>query len=325
VRRVLIESPFAAANGRTREDNIAYARACLRDSLARKEAPLASHLLYPQALNDDDPTERELGIKAGLVWGTAANVTIAYVDHGISDGMKRGIERAQKEGRPIEYRRLQMLESIEALGQAYEAAWSGIVVHLERDIVVRLERDTPHVVKTAAAGDLLSHEVILALEMWLSMWLWEKTKEYPPRCCLACEYKFCDSRPPPAFVVMYPKNPHIKMFSITGICANCAQKSDAELLTIGSKGIAKRTEKDDRAQAQMQYLACLAHNVKVAVETLEDEFCGLADWPERLGETMPQLAAAASAVAEDTYEWAQLSSADFDPSDPTTFKPGPLK
>jgi hypothetical protein len=106
VRRVLIESPFAAANGRTREDNIAYARACLRDCLSRNESPLASHLLYTQVLRDEDPRERELGIEAGLAWGTAADVTVVYIDRGISDGMRRGIWRAHLEGRPVEYRKL---------------------------------------------------------------------------------------------------------------------------------------------------------------------------------------------------------------------------
>lgn len=44
MRRVILESPFAGHV----ESNIEYARACIRDSLLRGEAPLASHLLYTQ-------------------------------------------------------------------------------------------------------------------------------------------------------------------------------------------------------------------------------------------------------------------------------------
>ena len=106
MRRVVLESPFAAANGPTRQHHITYAQACLRDCLFRGEAAIASHLIYPQVLSDSNPTERELGIEAGLAWSEVADATIAYVDHGISDGMKRGIERAHLEGRPVEYRRL---------------------------------------------------------------------------------------------------------------------------------------------------------------------------------------------------------------------------
>lgn len=103
-RLVLIESPFA---GRV-EENTAYAREAMRDCLLRGEAPYASHLLYTQegVLNDDIPAERETGIEAGLAWGAMAEATVVYVDLGISPGMARGIARAKKEGRPVEYRRL---------------------------------------------------------------------------------------------------------------------------------------------------------------------------------------------------------------------------
>jgi hypothetical protein len=69
-----------------------------------------------------------------------------------------------------------------------------------------------------------------------------------------------------------------------------------------------------RSQEQMESFARLAHGVKVAVAALEDEFCGLADWPELIGEMMPRLAAAANAVANAACEWASVSNADFDPS-----------
>lgn len=103
-RRVIVESPFAGDI----EANQAYARAALRDCLLRGEAPLASHLLYtqPGVLDDGDPEERVLGIDAGLAWGCLADATIVYADLGISRGMRYGIERAEREGRPVEYRQL---------------------------------------------------------------------------------------------------------------------------------------------------------------------------------------------------------------------------
>lgn len=108
MRRVILESPYAAGGGRSVEENVAYARACLRDSLLRGEAPIASHLLYtqPGVLDDDIPEEREMGILAGLAWGHEAEATVVYVDHGVSRGMRYGIERAEREGRPVERRML---------------------------------------------------------------------------------------------------------------------------------------------------------------------------------------------------------------------------
>jgi hypothetical protein len=105
---VLIESPYKGDNYVQFEQNVAYARACLRDSLLRGEAPFASHLLYTQAgvLDDKVLEERELGIESGLAWGRCADLTAVYTDLGTSEGMKRGIMHARELGRPVEYRSL---------------------------------------------------------------------------------------------------------------------------------------------------------------------------------------------------------------------------
>lgn len=102
MKRVIIESPFKGDV----ERNKRYLRACMRDSFKRGEAPFASHRMYTDALNDDDPAERALGIGAGLVWGALAGATVVYCDLGISSGMELGIARALREGRPVEMRRI---------------------------------------------------------------------------------------------------------------------------------------------------------------------------------------------------------------------------
>jgi hypothetical protein len=104
VKLVVLESPYAGDIGA----NVEYARACMRDSLGRGEAPIASHLLYtqPGILRDDEPVERAQGIAAGLAWGALADATVVYTDLGISTGMRHGIAAAEKAGRPIEYRSL---------------------------------------------------------------------------------------------------------------------------------------------------------------------------------------------------------------------------
>lgn len=102
MRLVILESPYAGDV----EANLAYARAAMRDCLHRGEAPFASHLLYTQMLDDNQPEQRALGINAGLAWGARAAATVVYVDRGISKGMHLGIEAARNAGRPVEYRRL---------------------------------------------------------------------------------------------------------------------------------------------------------------------------------------------------------------------------
>lgn len=106
MRLVVVESPWAAADVKTEAKHLRYAIAAMRDSLARREAPMASHVLYAASgiLDDQIPKERAEGIAAGLAWSAKADLIAAYIDLGISPGMKVAIERAEQEGIPVEYR-----------------------------------------------------------------------------------------------------------------------------------------------------------------------------------------------------------------------------
>lgn len=120
MRRVILESPYAA---RTPEGlvcgagdidiHIAYARECMMICLGRGEAPFASHLLYtqPGVLRDEDPTQRRIGIHAGLMWGLVADATVVFTDFGVTRGMQAGIDHAKLQGRPVEYRNLSALNA----------------------------------------------------------------------------------------------------------------------------------------------------------------------------------------------------------------------
>ena len=102
MKRVILESPYAG----NIERNIEYARKCLRDSLGRNEAPIASHLLYTQdgVLNDDIEEERMWGINAGLAWKEVADLHVFYIDFGMSGGMKYALEYASKNNINVEFR-----------------------------------------------------------------------------------------------------------------------------------------------------------------------------------------------------------------------------
>nr|WP_318254713.1 hypothetical protein [Ochrobactrum sp. UNC390CL2Tsu3S39] len=100
---VIIESPY----GGDVERNKAYARSCLLDSLRRGEAPIVSHLLHTQVLDDRNKFERKWGIEAGLAWYRVAEKCVVYEDFGMSRGMAEGTARARSHGVPVEYRRLE--------------------------------------------------------------------------------------------------------------------------------------------------------------------------------------------------------------------------
>ncbi len=107
-RRVILESPYGATAPELIRRHVRYARACVRDSLLRFEAPIASHLLYtqPGILKDEIPSERNQGIAAGLAWLCVAEATVVYTDLGISEGMKHGVRLADEAGVPVERRSL---------------------------------------------------------------------------------------------------------------------------------------------------------------------------------------------------------------------------
>lgn len=104
MRLVILESPYAGDI----EANVAYARECVRDSLARDEAPIASHLLYtqPGILRDGEPNERAWGIAAGLAWRRVAECSVFYTDRGWSSGMLAAWAAAGREKAQVELRSL---------------------------------------------------------------------------------------------------------------------------------------------------------------------------------------------------------------------------
>lgn len=109
MRRVIVESPYAAPTPEGIARNVDYLRACLRDCLMRGEAPFASHAIYtqPGVLRDEVQAERDHGIHAGFEWRAAAEATVVYIDRGMSSGMKYGVEAARNlPQHPIEYRQL---------------------------------------------------------------------------------------------------------------------------------------------------------------------------------------------------------------------------
>ena len=102
MKRVVIESPLSGDY----EYNRAYAKRCMLDSIERGEAPYASHLLFaqPGILDDTNARERCKGMMAGFAWGEVADLIAVYIDLGVSDGMRQGIERHKANGIPIDFR-----------------------------------------------------------------------------------------------------------------------------------------------------------------------------------------------------------------------------
>jgi len=102
IKLVVLESPCAGAV----DDNVAYARRCLKDCALRGESAQASHLLLTQVLDDTKPEERAMGIALGLAWREVAHYSVFYTDRGWSNGMRAALDSAILEKRPFRLRAL---------------------------------------------------------------------------------------------------------------------------------------------------------------------------------------------------------------------------
>jgi hypothetical protein len=88
MKRVIIESPYAGNVAR----NKLYLQYCIRDCLRRSESPYASHQMLTEALDDNDPEQRKLGMEAGFAWSDGST-HVFYVDLGWSGGMNAAARR----------------------------------------------------------------------------------------------------------------------------------------------------------------------------------------------------------------------------------------
>lgn len=89
-RKVYVASRYAG----NVEANVKAATRYCRLVIDRGYMPVASHLLYPQILHDDDPAERELGMLFGLA--LLRDCDEVWVFGEVSPGVAREIEEAKQ-------------------------------------------------------------------------------------------------------------------------------------------------------------------------------------------------------------------------------------
>lgn len=96
--KVYVISPYVgdAAN------NIKQARRYCRFVAGQKKIPVASHLLYPQFLNDKNLVERELGLLFGLALMRSCAEVWCFGTK-LSSGMKLELEEAKRQKKPVRF------------------------------------------------------------------------------------------------------------------------------------------------------------------------------------------------------------------------------
>ena len=96
-KMVYIASPYAGEV----EQNVRFAKAACLFAMRQDCTPVAVHLLYPQFLDDSNPTQREAGVRMGLRVLEACDELWLCGDR-MSRGMSAELAAAERLGIPAE-------------------------------------------------------------------------------------------------------------------------------------------------------------------------------------------------------------------------------
>lgn len=95
--KVYVASRYAGDTDANTRAAVAYCRRVIDEGYM----PVASHLLYPQMLDDNDPEERGLGMMFGLALLKLCDEV--WVFGPVSSGMAREIEEAKRLNKKLRY------------------------------------------------------------------------------------------------------------------------------------------------------------------------------------------------------------------------------
>lgn len=101
---VLVVTPYTSEDVALVPRQMAYAKACMQDSIGRGEAPYNGPLLYTQFLNDRQTHEHDVGMLSTLSWMNACDLVVVYSDYGLTSNMQTIINQARIRMKRIEYR-----------------------------------------------------------------------------------------------------------------------------------------------------------------------------------------------------------------------------
>lgn len=97
IKKIYVASKYAGDVDANTNAAIGYCRKVIDQGFM----PVASHLLYPQILDDDNPYERNLGLRFGLA--LLATCDEVWVFGEVSSGVAKEIELAKRLEKPLRY------------------------------------------------------------------------------------------------------------------------------------------------------------------------------------------------------------------------------
>ena len=102
MKTVIVVSPFHETVERSRRYHTTFAKLLCHRAAKAGVTPFASHLFYPQFLNEDDPADRELGLACEHGWIDKCDELWIWNAWGISPGMQAAIDYVLDHDLPVE-------------------------------------------------------------------------------------------------------------------------------------------------------------------------------------------------------------------------------
>lgn len=93
---VYVATPYRADTQEQFEKQVAYTKQVARKEVQKGNDVIVPHLYYPLFLNDEDNTERRLGMLSALALLRKCEEVVVGVRFGISEGMSEEIRQAEK-------------------------------------------------------------------------------------------------------------------------------------------------------------------------------------------------------------------------------------
>ena len=91
MKTAYICSPYSGDTKRNKQ----YARELTAHAIQLGYAPITPHLYITECLDDNEPSQRDLGLNAGIALLSVCDIIIVGWRYGISDEMEREIFRAR--------------------------------------------------------------------------------------------------------------------------------------------------------------------------------------------------------------------------------------
>lgn len=98
-KKIYVASKYAGDVSANRRSAVRYCKYVIEND----GMPIASHLLYPQMLDDRDPDQRELGCMFGLALLAICDEVWCFGNVSDSEGVQKEIAEAKRLGKTVRY------------------------------------------------------------------------------------------------------------------------------------------------------------------------------------------------------------------------------